>query len=48
MSGLLRGVHPSTEEERKRFWASLIRILEPVCRIHCHLDSEDDDRVVQG
>jgi serine/threonine protein kinase len=40
--------HPTSTEERLRFWNNLIRLLNPISRIHCHRDPGDDNVVIAG
>ncbi|KAH8707099.1 hypothetical protein GQ44DRAFT_763712 [Phaeosphaeriaceae sp. PMI808] len=39
---------PENAPEVLCFWTDLIRLLEPICRIHCHTDPEDHGAVVRG
>lgn len=42
------GEHPTGEVDLLKFWDQLVRIIEPICRIHCHGHKEGRDLVEVG
>jgi serine/threonine protein kinase len=48
LADVFRRSHPTSKEDRLRFWSKLILVLNPVCRIHHHVDPHDESKVVEG
>jgi hypothetical protein len=48
LADLFRSPHPTNSQERLSFWRNMIRILEPVERIHQQTDPNDSKQVIEG
>jgi serine/threonine protein kinase len=48
LADLFKCGHPTSTDDRLRFWKQLIRLLNLLCRIHCHTDPDDSNVVIAG
>lgn len=48
LTDVFMGEHPTTEVDLIKFWDKLVRVIEPLCRIHCHGDKEDRNKIAVG
>jgi serine/threonine protein kinase len=48
LADFFRCGHPTSKEDRLKFWNNLLRLLEPIGRIHIHADPDDRGSVIEG
>lgn len=48
LADLFTRSQPTSVDDRLSFWKSLLLLIDPIDRIHCHTDPENEKHIIEG